>query len=215
MVQDIREYLSIFDVFGYPLASYHYGTCDQVLQASMAAGIVPVVFSNSMEDYMVEDKITGIVADTIEDYIKGLEEIYHNHELREFLSKNAKKHANETFKLEKMVKKWENIFNEILVLPKTVKKWEIALEKSDITPKDIFLESLGDYGESFYSYCNAQDEKEKFAAIERIKKLKEFTSWQSKTKGTVDHYYQFFPDDPYLSEWSKLIYINSKIIKSE
>ena len=61
LVQDIREYLSIFDVFGYPLAPYHYGTCDQVLAECMACGVVPVVFSNQMENQIVQDGVTGMV----------------------------------------------------------------------------------------------------------------------------------------------------------
>ena len=58
------DYLSRFDVFGYPLAPHHYGSCDQVLQESMAAGVVPVVLANPMESYMIKDRVTGLVAKT-------------------------------------------------------------------------------------------------------------------------------------------------------
>ena len=61
-VPNISQYLSEFDIFGYPLAPYHYGTCEQALAEAMAAGVVPVVLANKTETFMVQDGITGIVA---------------------------------------------------------------------------------------------------------------------------------------------------------
>ena len=74
-----------------------------------------------------------------------------------------------------------------------------------LTPKDIFLESLGDYGDAFVLYCNATNEKQKEIATEKIKKMGESANWQANTKSTVHHYNSFFPDDQYLSTWSKLM----------
>jgi glycosyltransferase involved in cell wall biosynthesis len=199
------EYLSLFDIFGYPLAPHHYGSCDQVLQESMAAGVVPVVLANPMESYMVKDRITGIVAKDKDEYIKALQDLYHNPELTNSLSKNAKEYAIHTFSLEKMANEWDKIFNEMLDFPKTVRKWEINKKIKDISPKDVFLESLGDYGEDFVSYCNAETDKEKKSAMEKIKKLAESANWQSETKSTVHQHLSFFPEDKYLSFWSNLM----------
>jgi L-malate glycosyltransferase len=207
LVPDIAEFLALFDVFGYPLAPYHYGTCDQVLAESMAAGVVPVVLSNKMESYMVKDRITGIVAKDKDEYIRELQNLYHNRELRNFLSKNAKEYAIHSFSLEKMVNEWDKIFNEVLDFPKTVRKWEINKKIKDISPKDLFLESLGDYGEEFVSYCNAENDEEKKSAMKKIKKLAESANWQSETKSTVHHYHSFFPEDNLLKIWSNLMYI--------
>ncbi|MFC2035017.1 glycosyltransferase [Chloroflexota bacterium] len=199
------EYLSSFDIFGYPLAPHHYGTCDQVLQESMAVGIVPVVLANPMESYMVKDGITGIIAKNKNEYVRALQDLYHNRELRDLLSKNAKEYAIRTFSLENMANEWDKIFNEGLNFPKTVRKWEMNKQIKDISPKDVFLESLGDYGEDFISYNNAKNDKEKKNAMETIRKLAESANWQSTTKSTVHHYNYFFPDDKYLSCWSKIM----------
>lgn len=199
------EYLSLFDVFGYPLAPHHYATCDQVLQENMAKGVVPVVLANPMESYMVKDRVTGIVAKDKDEYVKALQELYHNYELRNFLSKNAKEYAIHTFSLEKMVNEWDKVFNEVLALSKTIRKWEINKNIEDLSPKDIFLESLGDYGQDFVSYCNAKNAEEKKGAIEKIKKLAGTANWQSKTKSSVHQYYSFFPDDHCLSALSQLM----------
>jgi len=205
LVSDITEYLSIFDIFGYPLAPYHYGTCDQVLAESMAAGVVPVVLANQMESYMVKDGITGIVAKDKEEYIKALQELYHNRKLRNKLSQRAKEYAMRTFSLEKMVYEWEKIFNGVLDFPKTVRKWKNSKKGEDILPKDVFLESLGHHGKDFVSYCNTESDEERKSAIKKIKKLAESANWQAETRGTVHHYNSFFPNDPYLSVWSQLM----------
>ncbi len=204
-VPDIKEYLSLFDIFGYPLAPYHYGTCDQTLQESMAAGVVPVVLANQMESYMVKDGVTGIVAKDKEEYIRALQDLYHNRELRNKLSQNAREYAIHTFSLEKMANEWNNLFNEVLDFPKTVRKWKNIKKGEEISPKDVFLESLGHHGEDFISYCNAKSDEEKKSAIEKIKKLAESANWQAETRGTVHHYNSFFPNEPYLSIWSRLM----------
>lgn len=189
-ILNIKDYFSVFDILGYPLSPYHYGTCDQTLQESMAAGIVPVVLNNPMENYMVKNGVTGIVAKTESDYIKGVHSLYKNKDLRKTLSKNAKKYAFENFSLKKMIIEWDKILNEALNLPKTAKKWD--LNKKNILAHDVFLESLGAYGKFF-------EDKNK------IIKMAESPNWQSQTKGTVCHYHHFFPNDHQLSVWCELM----------
>lgn len=201
------DYLSVFDIFGYPLAQHHYGSCDQVLQESMAVGVAPIVLANPMESYMVENGVTGIVAKDKKEYIKAVENLYYNHKLRDSLSRNAKKYATHTFSLKKMANEWDKIYNEALNIPKTIKKWETNKKTEDITPGDMFLESLGGYGKVFVSYCNAKNAKEKMVAVKKIKKMAESANWQSKTKSSVHQYNYFFPNDHYISIWSKLMMI--------
>lgn len=205
LISDITKYLAIFDIFGYPLAPYHYGTCDQVLAESMAAGVVPIVLSNRMENYMVKDGVTGIVAKNQKEYIKAIENLYLNKKLRSLLSVKAKKYALKTFSLEIIKHEWEKVFEEVLTFSKTIKKWEININSSKITAKDVFLEALGNYGKDFFDYCNAKSENEKIEAMNKIIKLNKSAVWQSKTKGTLHQYHSFFPKDKHFSVWSRLI----------
>jgi glycosyltransferase involved in cell wall biosynthesis len=198
------EYLSLFDIFGYPLAPHHYGSCDQVLQESMATGVVPVVLDNPMESYMIKNGVTGLIAKNQNEYIDALQKLYRDHQLKNYLSKNARKYALKTYSLEKMKNEWNTIFNQIKNTPKTIKKWELDKKTKNITPKDVFLESLGNYGKDFVAYCNARNPREKKEAAKKIKKLAGLANWQSKTKSSVHQYLAFFPDDKYLAIWSKL-----------
>lgn len=81
-VDDITVFLEKFDLFGYPLSPYHFGTCDQVLAEAMACGIVPVVFGNPMEAYMVEDNVTGLVVNNEKEYSKAIEKLYSDKALK-------------------------------------------------------------------------------------------------------------------------------------
>ncbi len=205
LISDIKEYLPIFDVFGYPLAPYHYGTCDQALAESMAAGVVPVVLPNSMEKYMVKDSLTGLVAANEDDYVRAVEELYKNKVLREVLSNNAKQYAADTFSLDKLVEDWEAVFQELMKMSQTEKRWKIFKNSHDLTAKDVFLEALGDYGQVFVDFCEAKSAEAKSLAAAKIAKLGESPVWQSSTKGTVNQYCLFFSDDEHLNFWSKLI----------
>lgn len=212
-VSDIGPYLAKFDVLGYPLASHHYGTCDQVLAESMACGVVPVVMANRMESHIVKDGITGIVAQNQQEYIQGVERLYSDTELRSYLSANARSHALKHFSLESIEQEWENVFNKIILVPKTAKKWKIKQENEIISAKDVFLESLGPYGAPFKQYCEAKNEDERNKAVSAIIKLLESPLWQSETRGTVYHYNTFFKEDSYLSAWCRLMRESNFITK--
>jgi len=203
-VSDIKKYLSIFDVFGYPLSPNHYGTCDQVLAESMAAGVVPVVLDNPMEKNMIKDEITGLVAKDATAYVEAIVNLYKNNDLLLKLSNNAREYAKKVFSVENMAEDWQKLFLEVLTLQKSIKKWPISIT-GEILPKDIFLESLGKYGLPFIKYCQANSDQEKEKAIKDIKSLGKLSNWRSSSKGTVHQYLSFFLSDKCLAEWSLLM----------
>jgi glycosyltransferase involved in cell wall biosynthesis len=204
-ISDVNNYLSTFDVFGYPLAPYHFGTCEQALGESMAAGIPPVVLANRTERYIVDDGVTGIVVADEEAYARAIEGLYRNPDLRQRLSDNARKAARQRYSIELMVNSWEDVFNEALSLPETERRWTGMHRGKDVSPFNIFLESLGDYGKEFVYSLKAHDEKNKKAARDDIKKLYESSHlWRSSTRGTAHHYHYFFPEDEALKCWSDL-----------
>lgn len=199
------ELLSTFDVFGYPLSSDHYGSCDQVLQEAMVVGAVPVVLANPMESLIVKDGVTGIVAKNTSDYVKAVEQLHRNSNLRKKLAISARKHALRRFSLKRMVKDWGKVFAELLSKPKTTREWNLDQPKNKIAPVDVFVESLGNHSKPFVAYLNARTKKEKNLAITKIKKLAKLSNWQSETKSTVHNFNSFLKGDKYLSEWSRIM----------
>lgn len=191
-VPNIKDYLEIFDVFGYPLNPNHYGTCDQVLQEAMAVGVAPVVLNNPMESYMVSNGKVGLVAKNTKEYIDLIEKLYNEPALRAELSKNAKEYAISKYSVEILNEEWEQIFKDVLNSPKIRRKWDIS--KQNITYMDIFIESIGEYGINFGK-----------KNIEEIKKMAKLPNWQSETKGTIHQYYKFFKEDKNIKYFSELM----------
>ena len=196
-VDDIKQHLALFDVFGYPLAPYHYGTCDQVLAEAMACGIVPVVMANKMEQSMVVDGVTGLIATDNKSYADAIKRLHDDPALRKLLSENTKRIAKASFSLEKMSTEWAVVFNECLAIEKRKRKWSGKYNGKDVSPSEVFLESIGAYGDIFQKNLSRKDM--------RINNLMESPSWQAKTKGTVHHYCSFFPDDETLKKFKKMM----------
>jgi len=198
-VESLRPYLEIFDVLGYPLNPDHFGTCDLALQESLSAGVVPIVFDNPMEKSIVKRNKTGLIVKDKKGYIQAIKDMYNNINWRKELSNNAQTDYDKRFSIKRLDSDWNEIFDKIMKFNKTSKKWDIkkALwywNKVKITYKDVFLESLGKYGDIFVNND-----------VEKIKELGKKKRWQTSSKGTVHNYHSYFPSDPYLKKWSKLM----------
>lgn len=194
-VDDISPYLEIFDVFAYPLTRNHYGTCDQALAEAMGCGIVPIVLNNNMENYMVHNMYSGIVATDEEEFSSAIIEMYQNKGFRDRLGVKAKEEAFRRFSIEETIKEWDYVFYKLLEKEKLPRKWSGKYHGKDTKPHQVFIESLGKYGEVF-------DKNDLDAISDLAKKL---LSWKSKSKGTVHQYKSFFSDDKLLSRWSELM----------
>ncbi len=207
-VSDINEYLSSFDVFGYPLSPYHYGTCDQSLAEAMAAGVVPVVFANPMEKSMVRNMETGLIVQTAQEYVDAIDLLYKNPDLKNRLSKNAREFALMNFSQHKMISEWDKLFKEIISIPKQNRKWAGSDKLKKAPYFKIFIESLGKSGQLFDDYCNETNSGSKKKLRQLIKDTTNTPNWHSQTKGTAFHYYSFFKEDKCLEEITGIITTN-------
>lgn len=205
-IVNIEEYLSKFDIFGYPLSPYHFGTCDQALKEAMTCGIVPVVFNNPMEKSIIQHFQTGIIVNNKNEYSSSIKLLYEDYQLREKLSKNAKIFAQNNFSLDTMIEKWEKLFDEMLHIKPSKKKWNSEYQGKLITPLQIFLESTGKNKKYFNNLLINKTKKNS-----TIKKRIFNEIWESPTKGTLNHYCNIFKD----KELNKLKEKFNKIIKGK
>ncbi|OGI00322.1 MAG: hypothetical protein A2Y25_01685 [Candidatus Melainabacteria bacterium GWF2_37_15] len=201
-IKDVKKYLETFDIFAYPLVYNHSGTCDLVLQEAMAAGVVPVVFNNPMERYIVKNGITGIVVKTNNEYIAAIEKLYKDVNLRNKLSMQAKAYALKHFSINTLITDWKKLINEVLEIPKTEKQWLMKKPNNEIMPKDILFEALGNHASPF-KLCF--DKSTRNEGLKQIKKLAKMQIWQGNRKGTVHQYQAFFPNDPEITTLSKIM----------
>lgn len=185
-IGSIKDTMTTFDVFGYPLNEKHFGTCEQVLGEAMACGIEPVVFNNPAEKYIVEGY--GRVCNNTEEYINSIVDIYVNTIDKTSKLKNR---ALELYDISKMTNLWNSEFITMMDKEKLDRQWSGTKCKFGF---ELFIESVGKFGD-ILKYGNKKDIKELFDLS---------LQWRSKSKGSVWQYLEAFPDDIKLQEWSNI-----------
>ena len=193
-----------FDVFGYPLAPHHYGTCDQSLQEAMAVGIVPVVLDNPMESYIVKHGQSGLVAHSVDEYVECMRNLYDDNELRGRLSRQARDQAFSEYSLDRMSANWDAVFARLMQREKQEKSWLGPDRSMTFEPHHVFLESLGRHASMFAEYLSP-NRVSRATAEDQLKSLGSKHNWSSDNKSTVHQFAKFFPEDTVLAEWSSLM----------
>lgn len=196
------EQLAAFDVFGYPLARHHFGSCDQTIQEAMTVGVPPVVLDNAMESHMVRHNDTGLIARGDADYVHAIETLYHNPELRLRLGQSAKKFAELEYSIEGSCRNWKAAYDKVMENPKSSRSW--GKFSSPPSPMEVFVESLGSYAGPFEKYLNSIGD-EIAQSAEALRELAKLENWASPNKSTVHQFHRFFPNDPILREWAQIM----------
>jgi len=202
MIKDVRAQLEKFDVFGYPLAPYHYGTCEQALCESMAAGVPPVVMGNLTELHMIKDGVTGLIANSPREYAAAIRKLWRRPSLRRELAANARQDAVKRFSMKQMVFAWEELFEQALLSPKTRKAWKGKIAGHKVSPAQLFLEAVGAFGHCFKLSLDAFYSKDmEIAKKFATQGFSRSRLWLAQTKGTPWHYSSFYPEDKCLAFW--------------
>jgi len=198
------ELLKKSRIFGYPLARHNYATCDQALQEAMFFGVVPVVLNNPMESYMVEHRVTGLVARSPNEYLKFVEELIVDDTEYKRLRTNSRRFANEAYSIQGMAQSWDREFRLMLDSGKKRRKCLREVRGHEIKASDVFIESLASNSSLFQYHSDATTIKDRSIAESQIRCLSALPQWSSATKSTPSHYAALFKDDALLGEWAKL-----------
>jgi len=119
-VDDVAPYLAEMDIFFYPLRPDHYGTAEQVLGESMAAGVPPVVMNNQAECTILGDEeiMNGFVASSEEDCVNCVTYLYNDPVYRGSVSRHTRERARELYNIDAMISQWNIVFQELMKQPK-------------------------------------------------------------------------------------------------
>jgi len=209
-VPSVARVLSKIDVYGYPLQSQNFSTCELALGEAMIAGCVPVVLANPTEKRIVKHMETGIIANTLEEYPRAIEYLYKNPDILVRISENAKIFAKSQYDINKTISSWNKTFEKAMELEKREHTWD-KIKSGNYFPFELYIESLGGkegYACPFFDYLKASGTASKKSAVSEIQKLfRSNPMFFSKSKGSVMQYLQFFPDDNILNEWKELLNI--------
>jgi len=203
IVEDVKPFLSLFDVFLYPLYEKHFGTCEQVLGEALASGIPCIVLNNDAESIIIEDMKNGTICNDIEEIPGKIHDIYMK---KIKLDRTTiRKSAYERYSVRDKITKWNEVFDKAITENKKEHVWEKIKEV-----EDIFIESLGEDGKIFKLYVRFSKKGDYYGlstfAIPRIKQLfKNNRQWHSKNKGSITQYANYFSENEYLQKWKELL----------
>lgn len=202
--KDIKELLSTWDVFVYPLNPKNFATTENALIEAMASGLPIVASSGDAEKNIITHDKNGLLARDEEEFAYFVERIITEENLRSRLGHQARLNAIATYSIEDNVERFKSVMNAVMLQEKSI---------HDFKP------IIGDnpFG-WFICGCNAEDSetlkelanvnaginldrnvKTKIEALDDI--------YKNKSKGSIEQYYRFFPDNEKLKKLVDLINI--------
>lgn len=202
-MNNVSKALERFDVFGYPLNPWHFGTTENVLLEAMVAGLPVVVLNQGAETYIVKHMETGLLADNYEHYGKLIRYLYENPDERKRIGENARAFVLETFNLEKTIDKMNKVYDNVMENPKKIFEFNSIFGGK---PYEWFLSCLGEDKQIFEDSIDSDLMKDK----EKLEQIKDeiFNCrhiLRENSKSSINHFAQCFSDDEKIMYWKKII----------
>lgn len=193
---NVNEELTKFDVFGYPLNNWHFGTTENAILEAMNATVPVVALNQCSERYLIKHNKTGFLANDKEHYAQIMKYLYDSLAQRIRISSNAKKMLKDEFLMKKNVKNMRDALNEVMANDKKVFDFKHIFGTE---PYEWFLSCLGEDREIFeQSLDNLTLENE-----EKIRNCREILRGDSKS--SVNHFLKYFSHDKNLKYWDGLL----------
>jgi len=189
---DVAAELAQFSVFAYLLNPLHYGTTENALLEAMAMGVVPIVLDNPAERHLVRHGETGLVVDSPTTFAHALAYLAAYPEERLRLSTNASREVRERFSIQHTARALQSHYHAVLEEEKRLFDFRPVF---GMTPADWFRACQG-------------DEAWRFPLDETPEELLRITKQgphylYEKTKSSLFHYREIYPNDPQLQHWAK------------
>ncbi len=189
---DVAGTLADFDVFAYLLNPQHYGTAENALLEAMAMGVVPVVLDNPAERMLVAHERSGLVVNSPTGFANAIERLTREPELRHRLSAHAAAEVRERFSLRQTADGLAKHYRAVMHEDK--RGFDFRAVFGD-TPADWFRRCQG--AERWRFSDSAPATPPPLATAMPPLQLFE------RTKSSVFHYHDAFPDDPRLARWAR------------
>jgi glycosyltransferase involved in cell wall biosynthesis len=201
-VENVREALGEFDIFGYPLAEDTYATSEKALQEAMWVGVPPVVFGHGGVRCLVEDNRTGLVVATEQEYARAIERLAQDPDLRRRLGEEARRFARTAFDPGRWHRAARQSASAMMAKPRRARP---PLPGADDSAAVNFVRSLGNQAGSFaVSLAGpAKYSRKQIAAADR--EIAVASPLLARGEGGIVHYRNVFPHDGHLRLWAGLV----------
>ncbi len=201
---NLKQVLSNFDVFGYPLMPFHTGTTENAIIEAMACKVPPVLLNQLAEKHIVKDGVTGLLVSGIEEYGNAIRYLYNNPVKRLQIGMQAREYVLNKFRKQEMMKSFYETIDEALMKPKTISNYKKALGKN---PAEWFVSCLG---KDKAKFIRSLIEGVQGQTIETIKELKYCSPLlKRENKGSIRHYHETFKSDSMLKFWNQILIDNN------
>lgn len=188
------EFFKRIDILIYLLNPLHYGTTENALLEAMASGVVPIVLNNPVECSIVKNRNTGFIVKTPEEFASVLSFCCANPERLLKMGQNGAHEIRRRFSIGKTENQLKKQYTMLM------NKAKIAYDFRTLfgsTPEQWFSFALGKYTKYFTSdYTRNLRYKDKRLAC---------PIFYERTKSSVKHFYNYYPDNMQLADWVKLI----------
>ncbi len=202
-VDDVDEQLARFDVFASPLNSYHFGATENAILEPMSKGIPVVCLNQGAEKYLIIDKQTGILVNSIQEYAEAIEYLYNSPEERKRISDNATDYIKNEFSFEKNIDRLHVVILETLKIDKKVFEFKSIF---GYKPYEWFLSCLGIDREIFVDSIESEEPLELSRKKEVLYKIENCRPiLKEKYKSSIHHFADTFKEDKVLQYWKSLI----------
>lgn len=181
--------LATINVLAYLLNPEHYGTAENALLEAMAMGVVPVVLDNPAERQIVDNHLTGLIVHSPSEFAQAIRWLSENPRERQRLAYQAARSVRQRFSAERMEASLNSHYRKVL-----------SMDRKAIAFTEIFGREPADW------FLSCQAERNVFAEDGSVRLGDHMASNHylfEKTKGTVFHFADHFPDNARVKSWAE------------
>ncbi|MDR2441591.1 MAG: glycosyltransferase family 4 protein [Planctomycetaceae bacterium] len=180
--EDVGKELSQLDCVGYLLNPYHFGTTENVILETMAAGVPVILMNQNTEKYIVENNKNGFLIHNPHEYCTIINLLYRNPQERNRIAKNARIRIEKNYSVEDNIKKLYSFYEKTMRYSKQTKNF-----------RNIFGNSPSDWFLHFVEHERAMFHENKLTELPEI--------FKGQSKSSIKQFATYFPEDKNLRTW--------------
>jgi glycosyltransferase involved in cell wall biosynthesis len=184
--EDVGSELAQLDCMGYLLNPYHFGASENVILETMAAGVPIIMMHQATEKYIIKNNINGFLINNKNEYRDVIANLYFNPNIKESISRNARKRVFEEYSISKNNTKLYNIYEDMNKERKDILEFKDIFDKD---PSSWFLYFIQNE-RNILEQNNVQDLPEIF---------------KEESKASIPQYSKYFPQNENFKKWKKLM----------
>lgn len=203
---DINELLCGWDIFIYPLNPHNFATTENSLIEAMASGLPIITSCGEAEKAIITHDRNGFLAEDEKEFADLFELLVSDETLRVRLGQQARADAIKTYSISENIENLHKAFNKIITSEKTTHHFSKAIGEN---PFEWFVSGCNQKEIELFRKLSTlylcDDNCEKIAEDIRLQIENMDTIFISESKGSVEQYCRYYPENEELANIAELI----------